>query len=230
MTPMPTQRFDAARPAHRRASAALAVVAGGGALLQLVLSLQTALQNGKTLADGVVIYLGYFTVLTNLLVAWVAAAQARAGSGGPAFWRGAAMRGCAVSAIVLVGIVYHLLLRELWSPQGWQWLADMLLHYAVPLAALALWIVLPPAERMPPWLPLAWCGYPVAYFVYAMARGAVIGSYPYPFIDAAQLGYAAALRNAAAMAAAFAALAYGVWAVARPWRAFAAPPSPMEQM
>ena len=53
--------------AHLTTSVAL--VAWFGVLLQLVLSLQLAVTNGKSALDGLVIYLGYFTVLTNLLVA-----------------------------------------------------------------------------------------------------------------------------------------------------------------
>ena len=35
----------------------------------------------------------------------------------------------AVTAIVLVGLGYHVLLRNIWDPQGAQWLADVLLHH-----------------------------------------------------------------------------------------------------
>jgi hypothetical protein len=37
--------------------------------------------------------------------------------------------------------------------------------------------------------------WPAAWLIYTFARGAVTGWYPYPFLDAAEIGYATALRN-----------------------------------
>ena len=59
-------------------------------------------------------------------------------------------------------------------------LADVLLHYAVPVLYLVFWwFALPKASLR--WVdPLVWSAYPAAYCAYALARGALIGSYPYP--------------------------------------------------
>jgi hypothetical protein len=43
--------------------------------------------------------------------------------------------------------------------------------------------------------PLYWSAYPVAYLAYALIRGRIVGSYPYPFIDVADLGYRRTLLN-----------------------------------
>lgn len=200
---------------RRPALAVLAILAGFGVCLQLWLSVRLAASNGQSLGQGLVAYFGYFTVLTNILVALTAAASLVASPARLARGPGSgSVRGCATTAIVLVGIAYHLLLRHIWSPQGWQWIADITLHYAVPLAALACWVAFPPRERLPAWAPLTWCAYPVAYFVYALVRGALIGSYPYPFIDVDQLGYARALANAVGLLAGFIVLGFAVRAVA----------------
>lgn len=47
---------------------ALALVAWFGVLLQLLLSVRLAKSNGKSIIDGLIVYLGYFTVLSNVLV------------------------------------------------------------------------------------------------------------------------------------------------------------------
>lgn len=193
----------------------LALVAWTAVLLQLALSVQLARANGKTAVDGVIAFAGYFTLLTNVLVAMVATAAWRAGT--RSTLRGfdtAMVRGCATVAILTVGIGYHLLLRNIWSPQGWQWVADVLLHYVVPLGTLAWWLVRPPRERLSLLAPLQWTLYPVAYFVYALLRGAWLGAYPYPFIDVAQLGYARVLANAIGLLIAFVVLGYLVRAIA----------------
>jgi hypothetical protein len=190
---------------------ALAGLAWFSLLLQLWLSLQLATSNGKTIADGLLIYFGYFTVLTNLFVALLSTLSLRR-HGSPLAQRltTGTVWGSATTAILLVGLAYHFLLRQVWNPQGWQWLADMGLHYAIPLATLAYWGLFPPAGRLPWWAPLAWCSYPATYLLYAMARGAWLHSYPYPFIDVIQLGYSQVLINALGLLLAFLVLGYAL--------------------
>jgi hypothetical protein len=157
-------------------------------------------------------YFGYFTVLTNVFVAAVASSRIAGARTGLA---SESVRGCATTAIVIVGLGYHFLLRNVWSPEGWQWFADIVLHYAVPLAMLAYWCLFPPRTRLSATAPPAWSAYPIAYFVYAIARGGIIGSYPYYFIDVNQLGFGQAAINAIALLAGFIALGYIIAYVAR---------------
>lgn len=191
-------------PTARRFAAALAMLAGAALLLQLGLSMRTSLANGQGALHGLWQFVGYFTVLTNGWVAWMATRAALAADGG----RDLAWRGSAVTAILLVGLGYHLLLRNLWNPQGAAWLADVLLHYAVPAAALLWWWRYPPQRRIPARAPLAWLAWPVAYLAYALTRGALSGVYPYPFIDAAQLGLPRVLAHAAGLGLAFLLMAF----------------------
>ena len=200
------------KPPHFFLLCLLAAVAWFGVFLQLGLSLGLSKANGYSLAHGTITYLGYFTVLSNLLVALVASIglmlpESRAFSG--------SVRGCATTAIVLVGIGYHVLLREVWDPQGWQQVADNTLHYVVPLLSLAYWGLFPPRWRLAAYAPLAWGAYPVAYFAYVIVRGKLIGSYPYYFIDLGELGFATVLTNALGFLLAFVALGFGIRALAR---------------
>ncbi len=125
---------------HARLTALVALVAWFGVLLQLALSLQLAAANGKSVVDGLVVYLGYFTVLTNLLVAVSLSWPLLNPLSAPGRWF---QRPDVASAIVvsigIVGLAYHLLLRHIWNPQGLQWLADATLHYATPLLCLVHW-------------------------------------------------------------------------------------------
>ncbi|BEP91890.1 Pr6Pr family membrane protein [Acidovorax sp. A79] len=207
MNPSPPPSAHAARPtpAERRATFSLALLVWFAVLLQLVLSLRLALAGGQSALQGLVAYLGYFTVLTNILVALVLTlpAVAAASSWGRFFAR-APVQACAAISIVLVGLAYHFLLRNIWDPQGWQWLADVLLHYAVPVLFGLYWLGAAPGKRgLRWWVPLAACAYPLAYFAYALVRGVWLGSYPYPFIDVNALGYATVLRNAAGLLGGF---------------------------
>lgn len=195
------------------AATLLAALAWAALLLQLWLSLRLAAGNGQGALQGLVAYFGYFTVLTNLFVALVATRGARLPDGG----RDLASRGGAIASIVVVGLGYHLLLRNIWDPQGWQKLADIALHYAVPLAALTWWLVLPPRLRIPGTAPLRWLAWPLAYVVYAMLRGEIIGSYPYYFIDIGVLGWPRVLLHLAGLLLVFVTVGYALRAAAH-WR------------
>lgn len=205
-----------AHPARQVVPTLLAIVAWSAVLLQLWLSVQLGLSNGKSVGGGLVAFLGYFTVLTNIFVALVSTAGALSKwPTAPAWLYRPSVVGCATTAILLVGIVYHLLLRNVWSPQGAQLLADNLLHYVVPACAVLHWLLYRRTEHLTAWEPLTWCLYPAAYLVYALARGELLGSYPYPFIDVAALGYPRVLANALGLIVVFAALGFAVLGTGR---------------
>jgi hypothetical protein len=128
--------------------------------------------------------LRYFTILTNLIVAFVftGVALGRSAFANPSLLGGMTM------AIVLVGVVNHLLLRGLLELSGGAKLADTILHYVVPLAVLIFWLVLSEKGRLSRRDPLRWAIFPFAYLIYALARGAAEGKYAYPFLDVAQYG------------------------------------------
>ncbi len=194
----------------------VAVIAWFGVLLQLYLSLRLALGNGKSVAAGFVAFFGYFTVLTNVFVALASTLPFVFGRSRVGRWFGTDMvLGCATTAIVFVGIVYHLVLRNVWEPEGLQWIADVTLHYAAPLALFVYWIWLAPNRRPAFWAPLAWCIYPAIYFAYALVRGEVIGSYPYHFLDVASLGYPKVLLNSLGLLLVYVLLGGVVYGIAR---------------
>lgn len=182
---------------HRRFAATAAVIGWLALGLQLVLSIQLAVGNGKTAPAGVWIYLGYFTVLTNLLAALVltAASGKRQRRFGRFLARPDVQTATAMS-IIVVAAVYHLVLRQLWQPEGWQIVGDDALHTVMPLLfVLHWWLAVSKADLR--WRQvIAWQIYPAGYFVYALLRGALNGWYPYPFLDVSALGYPRALGNA----------------------------------
>jgi hypothetical protein len=198
----------------KSALAALAIFAWTGVLLQFWLSINLALANGKTLGEGVTIFLGYFTVVTNLFVALTATLPLIAGASLLGRWFGKPMvLGCATTSILIVGIAYHLLLRNVWQPQGLQWLADIGLHYVVPTSAFAYWLSFSPNSKLTILAPLVWCLYPLGYFVYVFVRGELLQSYPYYFVDVTKLGYGIAMANVCGLLVSFTALGVVVLAI-----------------
>jgi hypothetical protein len=155
-------------------AAAVAIVGWFGLTLQLVLNVDNL---GP--AGGAWRYQGYFTILANFGSASVATAIALGKHDSLA---GAKARLMALTSIVTVGIVYSLLLRSVWSPQGWQKVADATLHDVTPILFVLLWAVMPHGALN--WRDLKWALVPPAlYLAYALARGAFDGWYAYWFLD-----------------------------------------------
>lgn len=195
---------------------ALTALAWLGVLLQLYLSLHSAIENGRGVGGGLVSYFGYFTILTNFLVciSLTMPLSAPASSPGRFFARSDVTAGVATS-IVFVGLAYHFLLRNVWNPQGLNLVANDLLHYITPILFLAYWWFYFPKGALRWSYPFIWGLYPTAYLIYALARGAIIGSYPYGFIDPSAIGYQRTMINAVGLLVAFFALGLILTALGR---------------
>ncbi len=183
--------------ALRPVAGLVALLAAAAVVLQYVLLLRAA-PDGAALAT--LRFLSYFTILSNLAVVVACAVMA---SGRPSWIASPRALGAVALYIAVTGLVYVLVLRHLWQPQGLQWWADSGLHYATPLAYLGWWLGLVPHARLR-WRDLgAWLLFPLAYLAWTLLRGAWLGEYPYPFIDVGTLGLAGALRNAALVCVGF---------------------------
>lgn len=202
-----------------RAIVFAAVLGWGGLGLQLYLIFQVRLDLGASLLGGVVNFFSYFTVLSNTLAAAALTAAGSPGHTAVARWfkRPWVAAGITVS-IVLVGLAYNLLLRHLWQPEGLQRVADEILHDVMPVLFALYWWWAVPKGYLKVRHVLAWMVYPVAFFCYTLIRGSVIGTYPYPFLDVGELGFARVWMNAVGMLAAFVSLALLLVVVDR-WRA-----------
>jgi hypothetical protein len=188
--------------------AAIAVFLIAGLSLRAQVDVALALPGAGSAGAVVWALAGYFTILTNLAVAGHMAAVALG-------WRIEASRAAGlVLSILMVGIVYHLLLARLWSPQGMAWWADQGLHTGTPVAMLLWWVAFAPKRVGWRDLPM-WLIWPLTYCAYALVRGAATGGWPYPFLDAGVLGWPAVAVNIVAMLAGFAALGAGIVLAAR---------------
>lgn len=125
----------------------------------------------------------FFTIWTNLLVGGVSGAIAL-GYNVP-HWLSA---GTALS-IGLVAGVYHALLAAGRALVGLDWVIDGMLHTVVPLAFIVLWIFALPKADLRWGNLLIWSAYPTLYSAYAIVRGAIDGTYPYFFLNPAELGF-----------------------------------------
>ena len=180
----------------------------------LALALQLAIVVGQIgLALGTWRFLGYFTIISNIVVAAIATLVAAGGTDGLA---GPRARLAGLTAIVTVGLVYSLLLRSMWNPRGLQKLADVALHDWMPMLYLLLWVLMPHGtldRRDIKWALLL----PALYLAYAMGRGAIDGWYAYWFLNPASQTLGALSLSILGMLALFAAVAAIAVAVDRKW-------------
>lgn len=147
-----------------------------------------------------VLPLRYFTIQSNIMAACLTAyllfADLR-GSTVPGSAR--YLRGAALLAISVTGIVYHALLVP---PEGMSFQSHVL-HTIVPVAFVADWLLF---DRKGGFrlshIPI-WVAYPLAYVVVTLLLALVDGFYPYPFMDAAELGYGGVLINIIGLLMAF---------------------------
>lgn len=146
--------------------------------------------------ETVVRFFSYFTILTNILVALAfTALLRRQGSPLRAFFSRPDVQTALAVYIVIVGVVYNLILRSLWKPEGLQRLVDELLHSVMPSLYFIFWCIYVSRYALM-WKQIpSWLIYPFIYFVYVLIRGAVSGFYPYPFINVREHGYGPVLLN-----------------------------------
>lgn len=178
---MGTSSYSIVRGAH----AVTAVVALVAVTLQLVLVVDGQSVLAETdppgLATRLARFVAYFTIQSNVLVLVTSLQLARdPARDGPA-WR--VLRCAAAVGITVTGIVHFVLLRPLLDLEGWNHVADKLLHLAVPALAVAVWLVLGPRPRVTlrsAAFALAW---PIAWLGLTLVVGAASGWYPYPFLD-----------------------------------------------
>jgi hypothetical protein len=165
-----------------------AALAYSGVLLQVGLSV-SADANGYGPLGETLHILSFFTMVSNLVVAVVSTMLAIDPSRSGRWFDG--LRLAALVMISVTGIVYWLLLAG--EPTtGLDWVANMLVHSVVPVAAVGSWLLVGPHGRFRGGLLPLMLLIPVAWLVFAMLRGAISGYYPYFFMDVTEVGYAMA--------------------------------------
>lgn len=101
--------------------------------------------------------------------------------------------------ITIVGLVYQILLRQIWSPTGMQKIVDEILHSVNPLLVICFWFLNIKGDLLNYRKVLTWLIYPLIYLFYVLIRGHFSNFYPYPFIDVSKLGFSQVLMNSFGM-------------------------------
>jgi hypothetical protein len=137
-------------------------------------------------------YFSFFTILTNIMVASTYTAIAL---GGKSFLTRTKSITAVTLYIVMVGIIYNTVLRNLVELQGVPLIVDRLLHSIIPVSLLIFWMFIVPREGLQWSYAISFLWYPVCYILYVIILGELTGFYPYPFANVEKLGYPRAIIN-----------------------------------
>lgn len=170
-----------------------AIVAWGG----LVFSLALGLAGPDSAGDLIGRFVSSFTILTNALAALTFSAIAT----DPRRMRRAGLLGAIAVYLFIVALVFFLEFHGALETTGTAMIPDAAIHDIVPLSFIVFWAVFVPKGTLTWRAPFAWLVFPLAYLAFALARGALTGIYPYPFLDAAGLGYGHVAVNGLALMA-----------------------------
>ena len=155
-------------------------------------------------------FFSFFTILTNLIVAlYFTVLRLKKTTSLLVRLEKPGVLSAVTLYISIVGLVYQVVLRSIWSPTGLQKLVDELLHSIIPLFVIVFWYVYENHKAVS-WKSVpSWLIYPSIYLVYILIRGHFSDFYPYPFVNVIQLGLKQVLVNSLVLVLVFVTVAFG---------------------
>ena len=192
---------------------ALAFRTAAGILGWVALVLQYALVlAGTSGADSFtrsINFFSYFTILVNILAALALTLPWLAPQSAPGkFFSSPTVRTAIAAYIIIVMTIVYFVLRHLTILQGWDFVADLLLHYVMPVLFVIDWLFLVRKQTLKVSHTLGWLAFPVVYLIWTFIHGAYSGFYPYPFLNNSELGIARVLLNEAGLLVIFLVLGF----------------------
>lgn len=153
------------------------------------------------LTEGSVInFFSFFTILSNSLIAVsltfnLILSKTKMGL----FFSGISVQTAIALYIIVVGLVYNLVLRGIVVQTGWHLIVNNILHVLNPILYILYWTFFSPKDKLNWKNGIYWTIFPVIYLVYSLIRGAILNWYPYPFLNAGNIGYEKVFINITAM-------------------------------
>ena len=181
----------------------------GWATLLLQYVLVVSKPDGPDLFTRTVNFFSFFTILTNILVALALTLPALIPHSAPGqFFARPSVRTAITCYITIVMAVVYFILRHIQDMEGLDLLCDIILHYVMPALFIIDWLCFVPKGALRLSDTPKWLIYPFVYLVWTFIHGAYSGFYPYPFLNAGELGVARVLQFEAVLLVVF--LAFGL--------------------
>ncbi|GAB2614654.1 Pr6Pr family membrane protein [Belliella aquatica] len=190
----------------RKLSIAFAFIAWFAVIVQFYLMMENRI---ASVPETIIRFFSFFTILTNTLVAIYFTSQSQKENSASFFSKAGRLTAITVY-ILVVGLIYQLVLRQIWEPTGMQKIVDELLHSVTPVITLIYWFLYE-EKKLVNWSQIPyWLIYPAIYLTYILIRGHISGFYPYPFVNVTEIGYQQILINSLGVLILFVILSSGM--------------------
>src|SRR5690554_3172078 len=145
----------------------LALIIALSSLVAIFLQLDLMLSNSsQLLGETLIRFFSFFTILTNSLVAGYFSYLSYHWIKRQPITKNEFTRLTAITVYIsIVGLVYQVLLRHIWSPTGLQKVVDELLHSVVPVLVVIFWLISRKTGAMEYKQIGSWLIYPLVYLV-----------------------------------------------------------------
>jgi hypothetical protein len=165
--------------------------------LSVTAQLVLIIQNREAgILETVIRFFSFFTILTNILVALFFTAKVLDSFGKRfTFFKKESTFIAVTTFILVVGLVYQFVLRDIWKPTGIQLIVNELLHSVIPVFFLLYWILFSSKEKVLLKEVAPWLMYPLVYLLIVLVRGLRSNYYPYPFLNISAIGISQVLIN-----------------------------------
>lgn len=149
----------------------------------------TAVPVNEWFSETVVMF-SFFTNLTNLIIIVMAGALL-VGKGWLYRWfKSPVVQAACCLYIAFVGLGFWFILGGPQNVESWLfWIPQLTAHTLSPILGVVFWVRCVPKGQLNGLHPFLWLAYPIAYLIYWLIRGPIVGYYPYFFIDVNALGY-----------------------------------------
>ena len=157
------------------------------------------LKNRETnIPETVLRFFSFFTILTNILVALFFTAKSFNLYNLKIFYKKGSL--IAITTFILVvGLVYQIILRSIWTPKGFQMIINELLHSVIPALVLIYFLTFSVKEKLKFKDLRIWLIYPLFYLIFVFIRGKISHFFPYSFLDFIQIGIGKTIINCIAI-------------------------------
>lgn len=156
----------------------------------------------------------YFTIWSNSLVALMAFSQLLPnGQKLKRLFASANVQTCIAVYIFATGLIYQLLLSQQFT--GVAYISDVLLHAVTPVLFVIYWFFAVRTQAVSAAVVWQVLLLPILFSAYWLVRGAVIGSYPYYFMDVTVLSQTQLMVNFVVMLVAASVVAALLWLLSR---------------
>ncbi len=166
--------------------------------------------------DATVVMFSFFTNLTNLLIIVMAGALL-AGRGRLYRWfNSPVVQAACCLYIAFVGLGFWFILGGPGDVATLlDWIPQLTAHTLSPILGVVFWLRCVEKGQLNGRHPFIWLAYPIAYLIYWLIRGPIVGYYPYFFVDVNALGYSGVAMWSGALIIMFLILGTIMWRIDR---------------